>query len=276
MRTRITFVAALVLLFMPMLALGQGDEVEPTNMEYIALMFNVGIVGAAVQLLKWKLLPVLKKQAPYSIPLIGMGIGTASAWVMKMTGIDISPIGNIFEVGIMSGAFASSGFAVLKEFSNKVRPPASVLFVPLLFFAIGTEPVTAQELVLKDALAFGGGSTFAEEGETFDASVLSGAVQWRGLKLPMRSSTGVALEFSAQPNAEGENEFTFTMWMLNRVGERLFAGTDLKILENTRSDFDLRVVTGTLLGEIWGGELVLEVYSLEEDRPISFGLFYRF
>lgn len=118
------FVAALLLLFMPMVAFGfQGDELEPTNMGYIALMFNIGIVGAAVQLVKWKLLPILKRSAPYAIPLMAMVIGTASAWVMATTGIDISPIGNVFGVGIMgimSGACASTGFAVLKEFDNKV------------------------------------------------------------------------------------------------------------------------------------------------------------
>lgn len=122
MRLRITFVAAFLLLFMPVLVFGfQGeDAVEPTTMEYIALMFNIGIVGAAVQLVKWKLLPILKASAPYAIPLIGMAIGIASAYVMELTGIDISPIGNIFEVGIMSGALASTGFNVLKEFDNKV------------------------------------------------------------------------------------------------------------------------------------------------------------
>lgn len=277
MRTRITFIAAVVLLFMPILALAQGDDVEPTSMEYIALMFNVGIVGAAVQLLKWKLLPILKKQAPYAIPLIGMGIGTASAWVMKITGVDISPIGNIFEVGIMSGAFASSGFAVLKEVSNKVRPPVSVLFVPLLFFAIGTEPATAQELDLKN-LSAGGGSIFAEEDETFDASALFGAVQWRGVKLPLNTSTGIGVEFSAELDAEGERGLICRMWNLVRVkiSERLYAGTDTKFVENRKTDFDSRIVTGILLGTIGGNELVLEIYSLDENKPIYFAAFYRF
>ena len=55
-----------------------------------------------------------------------------------------------------------------------------------------------------------------------------------------------------------------------------YAGTDMKIVDNNNGDFDLRIVTGTLLGEIGPGNLALEVYSLEEDRPIYFALLYRF
>lgn len=149
-----------------------------------------------------------------------------------------------------------------------------VLFV-LSFFAHA--PAVAQELVLKDALAFGGGSVFGEEGETFDTSALFGSVQWRGLKLPLNSSTGIGLEISSKPDELGESKLTLTVWSLSRadIVGGIYAGTDLKIMENTRSNFDLRVVAGTLLGKIKGGELALEIYSLEEDRPISFALFYR-
>lgn len=135
----------------------------------------------------------------------------------------------------------------------------------------------AQELDLK-GLAVGGGSAFGEEEETFDTSALFGSVQWHGLKLPMNSSTGVCLEIGVKPSDEGENRLPFTLWSLNRteiVGD-FYAGTDLKILENSQTDFDLRIVTGTLLSTIGEGKLVLEVYSLEEDRPISFAVLYRF
>lgn len=162
-------------------------------------------------------------------------------------------------------------------FETMAKIPAMIIvFFVLAFFA--RAPAVAQELVLKDALAFGGGSFFGEEDTTFDTDALFGAVQWRGLKLPMNSSTGVGLEISSKPDEGGENRLTLTMWSLTRadIVGGIYAGTDLKIMENTRSDFDLRVVTGTVLEQIWGGELVLEIYSLEEDRPISFAVFYRF
>jgi len=89
-------------------------------MEYIALAFNVGIVGVAVQLLKWKVLPVLKEKYPYLLPIIAMVIGTASAWVMAQTGIDISPIGAVFN-GMVSGALAVTGFNIAKETQNTAK-----------------------------------------------------------------------------------------------------------------------------------------------------------
>lgn len=116
---RVWLILILLIFLSPVLLFAQGDGVEPTKMEYIALMFNVGIVATVVQLIKWKGLPWLKKSAPYLIPVLSLVIGIGGAWVLTQTGIDISPIGDIFSVGILSGAMASSGFAVVKEIDNK-------------------------------------------------------------------------------------------------------------------------------------------------------------
>lgn len=116
---RVCLFLVLLVFLSPVFLFAQGDEVEPTTMGYIGLMFNVGIVGAAVQLLKWKVLPWLKRSVPYLIPVLSMIIGIGSTWVLTQTGIDISPIGDIFSVGVISGTMASTGFAVVKELDNK-------------------------------------------------------------------------------------------------------------------------------------------------------------
>lgn len=164
------------------------------------------------------------------------------------------------------------------KLKKRARLSKSALFVPLLFLTLGTPSTSAQELVLKDALAIGGGSLFSDEDTTFNTNTLFGAVQWRGLKLPLNVSTGIGIEFSVKPDLEGERELVYTVWALNRadIVGNFYAGTDMKILEEGASNFDLRIVAGTLLGTIKGSELVLEIYSLEENRPISFAILYRF
>ena len=147
-----------------------------------------------------------------------------------------------------------------------------------LAFILNATPLKAQELEFKDALAVGGGSLFGEENQAFNTNTIFGAVHWRGLKLPMNSSTGIGIEISVKPSLEGERELVYTMWSLNRadiIGD-FYAGTDMKILEEGAGNFDMRIVTGMLLGKINEGELALEVYSLEENRPISFAIFWRF
>ena len=116
-----TMMLAILAILISPIVLAQGGEVEPTNTEYLALLFNVGVVMVLVQLAKWKVLPFLKTRAPYAIPIIGMVLGIAGAWVLQMTGIDISAIGDIFGAGIASGALASTGFAIVKEASNVRR-----------------------------------------------------------------------------------------------------------------------------------------------------------
>ena len=83
---------------------------ESLTKELIALAMNSGVVLAVVQLLKVKVLPWLKTNAPWSIPLIAGGIGLASSAIMAATGIDISLI-----AGVFSGFAASGMFAIVKE-----------------------------------------------------------------------------------------------------------------------------------------------------------------
>lgn len=108
-------------LLMPMVVFAQEAEPAPgaDPWYYARVALNSGVVLMLVQLLKNKVLPILKKKAPYSIPVIGMAIGVVSALILSATGVDISPIGDVFGAGIASGALASTWFAVAKELDNK-------------------------------------------------------------------------------------------------------------------------------------------------------------
>ncbi|MCP4201149.1 MAG: hypothetical protein GY769_04365 [bacterium] len=125
----LTLILLLLLAPMPLLALVQDAPVpvepDPTNpWYYLALAANFGLVAFLVQILKNKLLPSLKEKAAYAIPLIAMVLGMAAPLVLQQTGIDILPIKDVFTAGLVSGAFASSGFVVAKEWGNKHRPAA--------------------------------------------------------------------------------------------------------------------------------------------------------
>ena len=79
-------------------------------MELVALAANSGLVLVLVQIIKIKLLPVLKEKFPWSLPMIASVLGFMSAIVLSSIGIDISPI-----VGLFSGLAASGAFAIFKE-----------------------------------------------------------------------------------------------------------------------------------------------------------------
>lgn len=83
---------------------------EFTGVELFALAFNTGIVFALVQVLKRYVAPVLKTSYPWAIPIIALGIGSASSLLMARYGIDISPL-----MGAFTGAAASTAFVVIKE-----------------------------------------------------------------------------------------------------------------------------------------------------------------
>ncbi len=82
-------------------------------MELVALLANSGLVLVLVQVIKIKLLPVLKEKFPWSLPMIASALGFATAIILSLTGIDISPI-----VGVFSGLAASGAFAIFKEATN--------------------------------------------------------------------------------------------------------------------------------------------------------------
>lgn len=122
--------------------------------------------------------------------------------------------------------------------------------------------------------AVGGGSLFAEEDETIDTSNLFGAVQAEVMGFDfLNIDTGVAVE------AGYDSTLTYSVWNMNRapIAGPLYAGTDLKIMKRdalgaTSSDFDVRVVAGYKVDK----NIRLEIYTLEDERPISFALLYRF
>jgi hypothetical protein len=132
--------------------------------------------------------------------------------------------------------------------------------------------VSAQELGFSPSV--GGGSLFAEEDETFDTSNFFASLQ---IELVGVSFLDIDSGVSAEAGYSG-GQITYSVWNLNRapVGKGMYAGSDFKILSNygegTKGDFDVRAVVGYNASD----NVSFEVYSLEEDRPISFAFLYRF
>lgn len=158
--------------------------------------------------------------------------------------------------------------------------------------------------MLLNRLSFGGGAFFGEEDETFDRNSFFGAVHAALYDYPkVEGRSGVGIELS-YPSAG----FAFSLWNLNRVDvpgiPGMYGGGDMKFGDYTSdggfnrppgmdsvcpglpgcdqfednsgysSDFDFRVVVGYRLGNIGSRELRLEVYTLEESKPIAFAFIY--
>lgn len=156
----------------------------------------------------------------------------------------------------------------------------NVLLAVLLVFVCSTG--FAQSV--QPEFGAGIGSFFAEEGQTFDAEALFGAVHWYAVSIPIgnETSSGVGLELGFNGDPEAESAVAYSLWSLNRTNVLglMYGGSDMKIGESVggryRYDFDLRLVVGTFLAKVGPGDLAVEVYSLEENRPISFAIIYRF
>ncbi len=118
---RIFFCSLLLFLLFTPVALAQDVEVEPTQIEYVVLFLNSIIAGLGVQLFKWKLIPKIKQAAPYLLPVIALGVGTLSAWLLSTFGVDIGPLEAVIELGLMSGVIASAGFSTIKEGHNSFK-----------------------------------------------------------------------------------------------------------------------------------------------------------
>lgn len=148
-----------------------------------------------------------------------------------------------------------------------------IVLVLMLAFAWPTK-VQAQVIPGIDDLSVGGGSYFADEDETFDTDALFLAAQLDGFDLPMGANTGVGVEVRF-PSREGLS-VAYTVWSLNRIKVGpIYTGTDLKIwsgnnVNKHKWNFDARIVVAAPLGKIKGYDLSLEIYSLEENRPIAF------
>lgn len=84
-------------------------QVDPSG-TLVAIAFNVGLVAVLVQLATTKFKPWLNKNGyDWAIPIIAMGLGAVSGYLMQQYGIDIDPI-----TGIFSGALAAGGYKVIR------------------------------------------------------------------------------------------------------------------------------------------------------------------
>ena len=81
--------------------------------------------------------------------------------------------------------------------------------------------------------------------------------------------TGVAFEASNL-----KTDFRYAVWALSRadVAGPIYAGADVKVFDDGKGDFDARLVVGYRVY----AKLALEIYSLEENRPIAFSFVYKF
>lgn len=158
-----------------------------------------------------------------------------------------------------------------------------------------------------DAFSFGAGTFFGDTGISFSAESLFVELQFHGVALPFiktGTSTGIALE-GHLAKMFGRNtwknlqtlqfsEMSWRIWSITRVPlsavpvkslqsgtpSRVFAGTDLLVAEGGPVDytggFDARFVLGGDLGVIGPGNLVLEVYMFEQNKPVYFAMIYGF
>lgn len=154
--------------------------------------------------------------------------------------------------------------------------------------------------------AFGFGSFFDQESVTFSAKALYGTVQLHGVGFPALAegtSTGIAIEgHPAQLLTKSGGDFRFQaldnvdyrVWSINRVPmsvipinifqsgtlSRVFSGLDILLYEQGPEDWtgehDTRMVIGGDLGVLGPGNVVVEIYMLQQDVPIAFAIFYGF
>lgn len=162
------------------------------------------------------------------------------------------------------------------------------LFMLVAFLLIAL-PLSAQDkeqeeppISIQAKVGAGGGSFFGEEDVAFDSEAAFAALQWYGVKLPIDGgSSGIGIEIHFG------NTVSYSLWNLNRADVpglegKLYAVADMKFGEGSggeagySSDFDFRTGVGSYLGKVGPGNLVVEFYTLEEDRPIAFAMLYRF
>jgi len=152
-----------------------------------------------------------------------------------------------------------------------------------LLLGLVAAPSAAQ---IKMDFAGGAGFMFSgEEDQAFDAKSLYGAFHWNGLELPGPSvSTGIGIEFHPATVVVDGTVLTvdYRVWSLNRFDcpGRLFCIADLKIGQGGEggwaSDFDERVGFGMLIAKQERFEINMELYFLEDDRPIAALMAIRF
>lgn len=130
-------------------------------------------------------------------------------------------------------------------------------------------------------LAAGGGFNFGEEDQAFDASSFYAAVQADAVEFDLFNATsGLGLEL----NFSGPGTTRYSLWSLNRADvpgvKGVYGGADMKIAQNGEggegfaADFDTRIVTGYRFGKAGPGDLRMEVYAIEENKPIRVAFLY--
>lgn len=161
---------------------------------------------------------------------------------------------------------------------------AAVVALTLLFGAFGSNTFAQDEDAFFDInadLALGWGSHFAEEDEMFSQNAQFVVVHVDVLDVDLFNTTsGVGLEVPLG------GDFEYAVWSLNRApvpgtNNRMYAGSDFKLIQSTENggaegDFDMRLVTGYRLADVGPGQLLAELYLIEENRPVSFALKYGF
>lgn len=149
------------------------------------------------------------------------------------------------------------------------------LIICLVLLLLSVVPLQAQTLT--GDVAVGGGGLFGEEDQTFDRESLFIAAHWSGVDLPLNVGSGLGIEVSF-PGQE-ELSVVYSLWSLNRVdiSDNLYTGTDMRISKQNGTDFDLRIVVGFNVAiPRTDSMLSVEIYSLEDERPIAFAVLYQF
>jgi hypothetical protein len=140
---------------------------------------------------------------------------------------------------------------------------------------------------------------------TFSTDALYVPIQFHGVGLPFikeGTSTGIAVEIHPSKLLSFEDggvrvqqigQLDYRLWSITRVPisaipwgrlqsgsvARMFSGVDMLIDEGGKDfteGFDVRMVIGGDLGVLGPGNLVVEIYSFQQDVPIAFSLLYGF
>ena len=258
--------------------------------QILGLAINGIGVLMVVQVLKNYVMPWLKTTYPWALPIIALGAGSAMTWLtLLLTDLIGVPIDLSAITGILTGAMAVVGYGVARNtplVSQKkfVIPKrgggfrgSSLLLcflVPVFLFLL-TGPLQAQ--TFENDFALGGGGFFGEEEQTFNRDSLFVAVHWSGIELPLNAGSGLGIEFMfpEQPGVQA----VYTLWSLNRinVSDGFYTGTDMRISKETNPDFAMRLVVGVKIAITQNNsKLSIEIYTLEDERPIAFAVLYSF
>lgn len=160
-----------------------------------------------------------------------------------------------------------------------------VSLIALLFAgaAVAQEPTPAPEpepfVKFNVELAAGGGFSFGNEDQAFDGDSLYATVHANAVEFDLFDATsGLGLEL----NFSGPDTVRWSLWSLNRVDvpgvKNVYVGADAKIAQNDgdgySANFDARISTGYRFGRIGPGDVRMEVYAIEEDKPIRVAFLY--